>query len=141
MENEYVSSEIAERIKRATKEKGVAISAMLEGVELGRNTMANLKTSMPKVDNLAKIADYLNVSVDYLLGRTDNPNTNTTFQNNNTGNIVNVNENRGNNSPLISVNEHTNKNTLELINLINSLSIVEQAEIILKINEMKNRGD
>lgn len=30
--------------------------------------------SMPKSDNLAKIADFLNCSVDYLLGRTDNPN-------------------------------------------------------------------
>lgn len=35
--------------------------------------MANLKTSMPKADTLAKIADYLDCSVDYLLGRTDNP--------------------------------------------------------------------
>lgn len=32
-----------------------------------------MKTSMPKADNLAKIADCLNVSVDYLLGRTDDP--------------------------------------------------------------------
>ena len=39
-------------------------------------TMANLKTSMPKADTLAKIADYLNCSVDYLLGRTDNPEIN-----------------------------------------------------------------
>lgn len=38
--------------------------------------MANLKTSMPKADTLAKIADYLNCSVDYLLGRTDNPEIN-----------------------------------------------------------------
>ena len=30
--------------------------------------------TMPKADNLAKIADYLGCSVDYLLGRTDNPN-------------------------------------------------------------------
>ena len=28
---------------------------------------------MPKSDSLAKIADYLNCSVDYLLGRTENP--------------------------------------------------------------------
>lgn len=45
-------------------------------IGLGQNTMANLKTSMPKADNLAKIADYLNCSVDYLLSRTDNPEIN-----------------------------------------------------------------
>ena len=28
---------------------------------------------IPTVNNLVKIADYLGVSVDYLLGRTDNP--------------------------------------------------------------------
>ena len=46
---------------------------MLEDVGLGFNTMSNMKSSMPKADNLAKIADYLEVSVDYLLGRTDDP--------------------------------------------------------------------
>ncbi len=39
--------------------------------------MSNLKTSMPKADTLAKIADYLDCSVDYLLGRTDNSEVNT----------------------------------------------------------------
>lgn len=31
---------------------------------------------LPTVQNLAKIADYLDCSVDYLLGRTDNPDIN-----------------------------------------------------------------
>ena len=35
--------------------------------------MSNLKTSFPQSDSIAKIADYLDCSVDYLLGRTDNP--------------------------------------------------------------------
>lgn len=30
-------------------------------------------TSSPKIENIQKVADYFNVSVDYLLGRTDNP--------------------------------------------------------------------
>ena len=30
----------------------------------------------PTIDNLVKIADYLNVSTDYLLGRTENPEIN-----------------------------------------------------------------
>ena len=44
---------------------------MLKDINLGLNTMSNMKNSMPKANNLAKIADYLNCSVDYLLGRTD----------------------------------------------------------------------
>ena len=49
------------------------MSTVLKEVNLGRNTMANFKTSMPKADNLAKIADYLDCSIDYLMGRTDDP--------------------------------------------------------------------
>ena len=32
--------------------------------------------SLPKINNLIILADYFNVSIDYLLGRTDNPNIN-----------------------------------------------------------------
>ncbi len=73
MQNEYSSSEIAARIKIIAKSKGFTLSTILKEVNLGRNTMANFKTSMPKADNLAKIADYLDCSIDYLMGRTDNP--------------------------------------------------------------------
>ena len=73
MQNEYISSEIAERIKLIAKSKGLTVSTVLKEVNLVRNTMANFKTSMPKADNLAKIADYLDCSIDYLMGRTDDP--------------------------------------------------------------------
>lgn len=72
----YFSNDIAIKIKKIAKEKNIKLSGMFEKIGLGRNTMANLKTSMPKADTLAKIADYLNCSVDYLLGRTDNPEIN-----------------------------------------------------------------
>ena len=69
----YTSSNIAARIKAVAKSKNVSIKKLLEDVGLGYNTMTNMKTSTPKADNIAKIADYLGVSVDYLLGRTDDP--------------------------------------------------------------------
>ncbi len=72
----YVSVDISKRIKLKAKEQGISVKKLLEDVGLGFNTMANMKTSMPKADNLAKIADYLNCSVDYLLGRTDVPEIN-----------------------------------------------------------------
>lgn len=69
----YNSANIAERIKIIAKTRNISIKQLMEDTGLGLNTMANLKTSMPKADNLAKIADRLNCSVDYLLGRTENP--------------------------------------------------------------------
>ena len=67
----YNSANIAERIKTVAKSKGIPVKKMLEDIGLGYNTMANMRTSMPKADNLAKIADYLGCSVDYLMGRGD----------------------------------------------------------------------
>lgn len=72
----YISNNIAEKIKIVAKEKGIPVKKLLEDIGLGFNTMSNMKTSMPKADNLAKIADYLDCSVDYLLGRTDVPEVN-----------------------------------------------------------------
>lgn len=69
----YFSNEIAIRIKKISKEKNIKLSNMFEEIGLGKNTMANLKTSMPKADTLAKIADYLDCSIDFLMGRSDTP--------------------------------------------------------------------
>lgn len=68
----YNSANIAERIKSVAKSKGIPVKRMLEDIGLGFNTMANMRTSMPKADNLAKIADYLGCSVDYLMERDEN---------------------------------------------------------------------
>lgn len=69
----YVSADIPEKIKKLAKEQKIAVKTMLIELNMGPNTMSNFKTSMPKADTLARIADYLDCSVDYLLGRTDNP--------------------------------------------------------------------
>ena len=73
----YESKEIAEKIKSIAKVRNIQLKTMLEVVGLNKNTLSNMyKGSVPKADNIAKIADYLNVSVDYILGRTDNPDIN-----------------------------------------------------------------
>ena len=74
----YISSEIAERIKEYAKIKKKSVSKMLTDCELNKNTLFTMQSrgSTPKSENLAKIADYLDCSVDYLLGRTDIPEVN-----------------------------------------------------------------
>lgn len=70
--NLYNSLKLAETIKCAAKGKGVVLGAMLSELGLGSNTMSNMRHGrMIAADSLARIADYLDVSVDYLLGRTD----------------------------------------------------------------------
>lgn len=65
----YTSETVAIKIKELAKQRTMSIKQVLSTANLGSNTMANMKTSMPKADSLARIADALGCSVDYLLGR------------------------------------------------------------------------
>ncbi|MDE6424700.1 MAG: hypothetical protein K2K89_00970 [Ruminococcus sp.] len=70
----YDTQKIAQRIKIRTKENGGTVGNMLSELNLGVNIISQLaKGQEMSCINLAKIADYLNVSVDYLLGRTGTP--------------------------------------------------------------------
>ena len=68
----YNSLEIAETIKTITKQQSVSIKDMLSELGIGNNAMSHMRHGrMPSAESLAKIADYLGCSVDYLLGRTN----------------------------------------------------------------------
>ena len=62
-----------DRIKKLAQKQGLSINSLEEKLGYSRNTIYNLKTSKPSTERLQEIADYFNVSTDYLLGRTDNP--------------------------------------------------------------------
>ena len=71
----YNTNKTVERIKLVAKQKNLKISDMLNACEINKNALWSMKSrgSWLHVNNLAKIADYLDCSVDYLLGRTDDP--------------------------------------------------------------------
>ena len=62
-----------ERIKELAKARGVTLGALEEKLGLSRNSIYTIKNKKPSAERLQLIADYFNVSTDYLLGRTDNP--------------------------------------------------------------------
>lgn len=73
----YNSQDISKRIKERAQQQGIALGQMLSSCELGINTISKMaKGTDILTQNFAKIADYLDCSVDYLLGRTDNPEIN-----------------------------------------------------------------
>ena len=73
--------QISDRIKETAKSKGIALKEMLFDCELGINLISHLaKGQAVSYVNIVKIADYLDVSVDYLLGRTENPNSHKKIQ-------------------------------------------------------------
>lgn len=67
-----------EKIKDLAKKQGLSLNALEEKLGYSRNTIYNLKKTRPSAERLQQIADYFNVSTDYLLGRTDNPKLYTT---------------------------------------------------------------
>ncbi|WP_270364363.1 helix-turn-helix domain-containing protein [Enterococcus malodoratus] len=65
-----------ERISYLAKKHDKSLKEVAEELGLSRNAIYQWKTSSPKADTLQKVATYFNVSTDYLLGRTDDPNPN-----------------------------------------------------------------
>lgn len=58
-----------ERISRLCSDKNLTFYKLEKELGWGQSTISRWATSSPSADKLQKIADYFNVSVDYLLGR------------------------------------------------------------------------
>lgn len=64
------------RLKELRKQKGISQLKLALDLSMNQNTISRYETGEREADykTLIKIADYFNVSIDYLLDRTDNPN-------------------------------------------------------------------
>lgn len=62
-----------EKIKELAQKRGISLAKLEESLGYSTNYFYTLKTKTPNSERLQEIADYFNVSTDYLLGRTDNP--------------------------------------------------------------------
>lgn len=60
-----------ERIKKLADNQKISLQKVATDIGLSENAIYGWKTRKPKGEDLAKIADYFHVSVDYLLGRED----------------------------------------------------------------------
>lgn len=62
-----------DRIKDLAKQKGISLNALEKKLGYSRNTLYSMKDKKPNAERVSEIADYFQVSTDYLLGRTDEP--------------------------------------------------------------------
>ena len=68
---------IIKRIQDTIAAKDLSVNKALIESGVGKDLIANmLKGRVPVSNKMSALADYLDVSVDYLLGRTDNPEIN-----------------------------------------------------------------
>ena len=65
----------AERLKELSEKRGLLQKAVASDLNIGNTTLSNYEqnVSSPNPEMLIAIADYFDTTVDYLLGRTDNP--------------------------------------------------------------------
>ncbi len=64
-------------IKKLCKIKGITQKELLNDLKFGSQYLQSIKAGAnPTIDKIEKIADYFDVSIDYLIGRTDNPEMN-----------------------------------------------------------------
>lgn len=65
------SQELAFLIKKTAKSKQIAVGKMFSDCGLSVNTLSSMQSGgyFPRLEAIAKIADYLDVSIDFLLGR------------------------------------------------------------------------
>lgn len=67
------NAQVADRIKDLCKSKKITVKSMLESCDLSPNFIYDFtkKGQVPSVNKIETIADYLECSVDYLLGRSE----------------------------------------------------------------------
>ncbi|OXC06755.1 transcriptional regulator [Ligilactobacillus agilis] len=60
-----------EIIKKLASKRNKSLQQVAEDLNFSKNLFYRWKTSDPKAKDLEKVADYFHVSIDYLMGRTD----------------------------------------------------------------------
>ena len=119
------------RSKDLCKSKNIKMETLLTDCGLGINAIRqiNEKKGMGSY-SLARIADYLSCSVDYLLGRTDEPST---ISNVIGGNVTGGAVVQGYHNSNVTVNSSERKLTdeeIELLRLFNSLDVKRRIKLL-----------
>ena len=138
----YNSQETIFGIKQRAKEQGIAILDLQAKCDLGRNAISQAAKSQDgmKARNLFAIAEVLNCSVDYLLGRTDSPTV--------SGNYINGDNNvqairTGNGDMTIHAEKQLSKGidptTEEFIKIFCNLDFDDKFEVMQLLMEKRKK--
>lgn len=123
----YDVQSIASRIKKEAKTQKYKLSDMLKELGLGINAISQLSSGQEmSYLTFASIADYLNCSVDYLLGRTDNPSITSETYNNGDSGIQNVK------NGTVNINQ-SDEMTKEIALLLSDLTYRQKTELMKEI--------
>lgn len=124
---------IYDNIQKAAERANTTISAIETACRLGNGTIGKWKTSIPKVDKLYKVAQFLNKPIEYFLTGEENVGRN----NNNI--LTNCINESANSVLFVSENENElSKQEVELVATYRKLGIKKQMKMInylIKLSE------
>ena len=134
----YLAQITKDRIKTLCKTKNINLENMLIECSLGVNAIRQINDTKGMASfSLAKIADYLDVSVDYLLGRTETPDKYKSSIT--TGDI------QGNYNANMNVNSSKQSNefdatTIQIAEAFQKLDIFGKAEVMNLITKLSQKA-
>lgn len=112
-------------LEQLCNERGVAITKLCKDVTGSSGNLSTWKKGYMRSDYLKKVAEILNVSADYLLGRTEQKNASM-----NNGSVINSGSNNniqnGNNNNMNTYSER--QSTIDLNNMVVAQTYNELAE-------------
>lgn len=115
--------------------RGVTMYELSQKTNIPQSLLSNYKNGKkkPALENIIKLADFFDVSTDYLLGRTDNPNIsgNNIIQSSNV-----INGNNGNHSPLTVTEPEKENNCKEIEVLLEKMPRSKQLRAIADIIDL-----
>lgn len=129
-------------IKNLAREKGIPTGHMLAELGVSKNTLSqmNTRSAYPNVETIAKIAEYLDCSIDYLMGRTDVPDMNV-------GNTFNVNnspqsiQGNSNNVNFAAKTQQTDSLVDEMIAKFNGLPFSSKVNVLNMIEQESAKNE
>ncbi len=126
-----------ERIIVLLEERGIEQQQFASAIGVGKQKISEWKSGKTKsyMKYIDKIADYLSVSTDYLLGNDESDKVNNITMRDINGNHNNIGSNFSNSKET----EELSNDTKELIDLIKDLPLVERSRIIVMIDDMKKK--
>lgn len=135
----YTAKVTVGRIQNIIRSRGLVQKEVLTDCGLNENTLKRMTDNRGMASfSLAKIADYLNVSVDYLLGRTDEPEVKSMSN----SNVVSIGGNNiGAINNAVNFGKASTEDIGEVIEMFKSLTLMQRSEIILMMGKMKSQAN
>lgn len=122
-----------DRFEQLAQEKGITTAKVLRDCNLGKNNMFKWKSrgSYPNKSTLKVLADYFNVSTDYLEGLTDER----FYHSMNMMNSINQSPNSS-----VVINNGLSNQEIELVNIFRSLSLSKQTALVTFMNSLRENN-